>query len=168
MPRLLCCSLGAHFTCFTGTKLQMLTQKALPACGRRPTTLATSCFPCFTGTKVQILTLEGAGSVWETANYTGDKLLGNYTPSLGELRASSCGKRYRSEMLDVGKASQFTCFTARQAPAAPLLPPDPPPPPSERDNPPPLRPHAPSASLRLPLAAPALVYVFLNRGYVEH
>jgi hypothetical protein len=37
---------GTQFTCFTGTKVQLLTQKALLGAQ----------FVCFTGTKVQILT----------------------------------------------------------------------------------------------------------------
>jgi hypothetical protein len=42
-------ALGTHFTCFKGTKVQILTQKALAgALGIQ--------FTCFTGRKVQILT----------------------------------------------------------------------------------------------------------------
>jgi hypothetical protein len=61
MQRLKKADLGAtlelsEFTCFTGTKVQMLTQKALLyfACGAPPPNFAE--FTCFTGTKVQILT----------------------------------------------------------------------------------------------------------------
>ena len=48
---------GAQFTCFTGTKVQMLTPGELHA--QRPTDSCGSCSTsCFTGTKVQILTPE--------------------------------------------------------------------------------------------------------------
>jgi hypothetical protein len=44
---------GTQFTCFTGTKEQILTlvEKRAAAAGRGPQ------FTCFTGTNVQILTL---------------------------------------------------------------------------------------------------------------
>ena len=49
--------LGTHFTCFTGTKVKILTQKR--CAGSRPPralrVFATH-FTCFTGTKVQTLT----------------------------------------------------------------------------------------------------------------
>ena len=56
---------GTQFTCFTGTKVQILTHKALLARGRSQAPLAAAPplpqtpgtrFTCFTGTKVQILT----------------------------------------------------------------------------------------------------------------
>jgi hypothetical protein len=51
---------GTHFTCFTGTKVQILTQKLEAALTFLPSQIGalTACteFTCFTGTKVQILT----------------------------------------------------------------------------------------------------------------
>jgi hypothetical protein len=48
---------GAHFPCFTGTKVQMLTQLR-----RRSGVWQRLQFTCFTGKKVQVLT--GAGLVY--------------------------------------------------------------------------------------------------------
>ena len=61
-------STGTQFTCFTSTKVQILTQLARdrthflissPSHGGAPPTLGTQ-FTCFTGTKVQIADAEGA------------------------------------------------------------------------------------------------------------
>jgi hypothetical protein len=50
-------TLGAQFTCFTGTKVQILTQKL----AEEAPTLGAQ-FTCFTGTKVQILTQKAVGA----------------------------------------------------------------------------------------------------------
>jgi hypothetical protein len=54
---------GTHFTCFTGTKVQILTQKAPARVPHPHRHGAAAGRTCFTGTEVQILTQKAPARV---------------------------------------------------------------------------------------------------------